>query len=174
MEMPTIQAWTKLTDDQFADHARLIGIITAQGAVLEAEIETLFGVLMGVRYNQSKIIYYAIMSLPPRLNIIQSLISDNYCGNEEIRNHWNILRRSIDNAIGERNRCVHAIWADNPKTHALQRRGTHSSGNYERRRIDMSIEDLTKIGTDLAVIAGQVNQFSGYLRSVPISPSPNI
>jgi len=173
MDIP-VQAWSRLADDQFSEQAKLIGIITAQGAVLEAEIETLFSILIGARYNQAKIIYYAMMSLPPRLNIIQSLISDNYSGNEELKNSWKVLRRSIDSATGERNRCVHAIWAENPQTHALQRRNTHSNGNYERRRIDMSTEDLTKISTDLAVVAGQVNQFSVYLQSKPLSPSPNI
>ena len=100
----SIQAWSRLADDQFSEQAKLIGIITAQGAVLEAEIEMLFSILIGARYNQAKIIYYAIMSLPSRLNIIQNLISDNYSGNEELKKSWNILRRSLDSAIGERNR----------------------------------------------------------------------
>lgn len=170
----TVQAWSRLADEQFSEQAKIIGIITAQGAMLEAEIEMLFSILIGARYNQAKIIYYAMMSLPPRLNIIQSLIFDNYSDNKELKKSWKVLRTSIESATGERNRCVHAIWAENPQTHALQRRNTHSNGKYERKRIDMSTEDLMKIGTDLAVVAGQVNQFSVYLQSKPLSQSPNI
>lgn len=169
-----VQAWSRLADSQFSEHARLIGVIAAQGAVLEAEIELLFSTLISARCNQAKIIYYAMISLPPRLNIIQSLISDNFSGDEEIGKTWKDLRCNIDRVSGDRNRCVHAIWAENPQTHALQRRTTHSNGNYERKRIDMSIEDLRKISVDLALVAGQVNQLAVYLREKPLSPSPNI
>lgn len=173
MDIP-VQAWSRLADDHFSEHARLVGIIAAQSAVLEAEIEMLFSIFIGARYNQAKIIYYAMVSLQPRLNIIQGLISDNYSGDEEVCKAWNALRRKIDRVNGDRNRCVHAIWAENPQTHALQRRTTHSNGHYERKRIDMSTEDLKKVGIDLALVAGQVNQFSGHLRGKPLSPSPNI
>lgn len=174
MELPNVEAWSRLADTQFSEHAKWVGIIAAQGSVLEAEIEMLFSGLIDARYNQGKIIYYAMLSLPPRLNIIQGLISDNYAGNEELQKKWNDLRREIDRSNGERNRCVHAIWAENPQTHNLQRRTTHSNGSYERRRVDLSVDDLKKVGRDLALIAGQVNQFSVFLRDTPQSPSPNI
>ncbi|MDB5862087.1 MAG: hypothetical protein JWQ76_5776 [Ramlibacter sp.] len=173
MDLPNIESWSRLADAQFSEHAGLVGIVAAQGAVLEAEIEMLFGTLIGSRYNQGKIIYYAMISLPPRLNMIQGLLSDNYDGNDELHKKWHDLRREIDRANGERNRCVHAIWAENPATRNLQRRTTHSNGSYERRRLDMSLDDLKKIGRDLAAIAGQVNQFSVLLRGMPQSPSPN-
>lgn len=167
------QVWSRLKDDQFSAQARAVGIIAAQGAILESEIEMLFGVLLGTRYNQSKITYYAMLSLPPRLNIVRSLIDDNHSSDEALNTRWNDLRRKIDLVSGERNRCIHAIWADNPKTHALQRRTTHSNGIYEQRRLDMSVDDLTKVATDISEVAAEVNLFAQEMAARPPKPSPN-
>jgi hypothetical protein len=125
--MAVTAAFSRLAEDEFAEHARQIGIIAAQGSVLESEVELLFNTLLGSRYNVSKIIYYAMLSFAPRLNIIQNMIADNYHDDEDIARQWGQLRHAVDMAAGKRNRIVHAIWAKNPTTGALQQRSTVSS-----------------------------------------------
>jgi hypothetical protein len=167
-------AHSRLADAEFAEHARQVGIVTAQGAVLEAEVEMLFNIVLGSRYNVSKIIYYALTAINQRLNIIQSLIADNFDGDAEIADEWGKLRNAIDNAIGNRNRVVHAIWAKSPTTGALQRRSVVSRGAYRREKVDVSISDLEAIASELAEVAGRVNQFASRVRARPLAPSPNV
>jgi len=156
---------SRVCEKQFADHARALGIIAGNWAVLESEIEMLFGFVFNLDYVRSKIIFHAISTLNVRTNLISSIIYENY-QDTPIEQGWNKIKKDIEAASKGRNDTMHSVWAVDPKTGELQRRQRKTKAKHMYIRQNYSADDLMKIAEMIGKTAGAINNLSTQVHNL--------
>jgi hypothetical protein len=155
---------SRLADDTFSEHARWIGIIVANGTILESELEGVYGAILGLGYHESKIAYYAIQNWVTRRDTISASITHFY-PDTEIEKQWKALLDDLKSAYRMRNAAAHAIWAEDPKTKELQMRHTNVSGIYSHPKSIISVNNLKQNANLIAGTGGKLNQLQALIRS---------
>ena len=167
----SISIYSRLREDKFQEHARWIAIIVAEWAVLESELEGVYGAVLNLEYHRSKIAFYAVQSHPAKRDIISAAIEELFHGTA-IEKMWKDLQNDLRSASKIRNRIAHAIWAEHPTRHELQMRSTNVAGTYSQPRKLYQISSLRNNAADIASVAGRLNEIQAATRAVPPPPSP--
>ncbi|MBC8288039.1 MAG: hypothetical protein H8E42_11255 [Nitrospinae bacterium] len=163
--------FSRLNDQGFSEHARWIGIIIGNGALLESELELLYSQVFKLEYHRSKILFYSMQHTLSERKAISAGIKE-FFPDTEILSAWNAIQNSLEMAINKRNLVAHAVWAEDPKTKELQFRKTHVGKRYKNERELYSVDKLEKIATEIAEVSGKLNQISTML--VKTKPPPPI
>lgn len=160
---PETRILSRLGDEKYNEQARLIGIISANWNVLEAEMESVFGAVLGLDYHRSKIVFYAIQNFVTKRDIVSATITEFHNGSK-VEGEWIDIQKELKSANDIRNRTVHAIWAEHAHTENLQLRQSHSRGVYSTQRKQYSVHTLQKNADFISAVAARLNQIQLLLR----------
>lgn len=156
---------SRLADDKFSTEARWVGVIVANGAIFESELEGVYSAVLRLGYKESKFAFNAIQNFKSRRDTITSAIKHFYSGTE-IERAWTETLSTIKKANEIRNRIAHAEWAEDPETGKLQiRRHVIESNGYSRVKDVYPDYNLRNNAEYIARASAQLQELQKLVRS---------
>jgi len=150
----------------FAEHFHPLGQINANFSDLEADISNLIWSLIGANKRIGQIVTDRVPFA--RLLTMLNLLFEERCEDKRLCAELKKLVKRTDKIRKRRNKFVHSVWFTNPTTLRVRRvKVIASEGEMETE--DLSVEEMTKFGNDIAFSIIDLDQF----RIQDSDPSPN-
>jgi hypothetical protein len=142
------------------DHARLIGVITAEWSLVEMMLSTLFGALLGTEHARAHAVFFALQSHRAQLDVVKAVATVALAEQPDRLADLKRLLGRIGTAATKRNDFSHGLWGVSPTTGAVRLINMRKP----HRQLDhVSPGDLEAVADEIASIVEDLHRLYSRL-----------
>jgi hypothetical protein len=138
------------------DHARLIGVITAEWSLVEMMLSSLFGVLLGAEQSRAYAAFFALHSHRAQFDVVKAVGTVALSEQPDRLAELKKLLSRIESVARRRNDFSHGCWGVSPTTGAVN---LINMSKPERGLDDVRPSDLQAVADEIASIVEDLHRF---------------